>query len=102
MPIRQAVMAVPDIALDISIGIESQNKSMEIAVSKRRKYMAMSVEKSITPIPIYEGPYEVTPRLYYGHTLETTGKQMTDDVDVKAIPVVETSNPYGGKTVLIG
>lgn len=52
-------------------------------------------------IPAYEGDYEVTPRLYE-QILETDGKRMTDDVTVKVIPVTYTSNPYNGKTVLIG
>lgn len=52
-------------------------------------------------VPPYEGEYEVTPRLEE-QTLETNGKRMTDDVTVHTIPVVYTTNPFGGKTVLIG
>ena len=89
-------------ALDISIGVESQDKNMEIAVSRRGKYMAMSVEKSVTPLPEYDGPYSVTPKLYIGHTLETMGKSMRDNVSVGAIPIFDVSNPAGGRTVTIG
>ena len=49
----------------------------------------------------YEGPYEVTPRLTE-QVLETIHKTMRDDVTVHEIPVVMTSNVYGGKTVVIG
>lgn len=49
----------------------------------------------------YTGAYEVTPRLTE-QTLETQYKVMMDDVLVRGIPITETSNPYGGKTVLIG
>ena len=51
--------------------------------------------------PQYEGAYEVTPT-FDEQTLYTSGKQMFDDVTVHQIPVVRTSNPYGGQTVLIG
>ena len=52
-------------------------------------------------VPPYEGEYEVIPRLE-DQTLETNGKQMADDVTVRQIPVVYTTNPYNGKTVVIG
>lgn len=50
---------------------------------------------------IYEGPYDVTPRLNE-QTLATKHKAMADDVTVYEIPITYTSNPYDGKTVLIG
>lgn len=49
----------------------------------------------------YDGEYEVTPRLYQ-QELATRGLAMSDDVTVKKIPVVYTSNLYDGKTVMIG
>ena len=49
----------------------------------------------------YDGEYEVTPRLYQ-QELATHGLAMSDDVTVKQIPVVYTSNLYDGKTVMIG
>ena len=53
------------------------------------------------PIPSYTGEYEVTPH-FEEQILLTNGKKMNDDVTVHQIPVVRTSNPYGGQTVLIG
>ena len=50
----------------------------------------------------YAGPYEVTPILYDEQELRTNNKLMKDDVTVKPIPVVITTNPYDGKTVVIG
>lgn len=50
----------------------------------------------------YEGTYEVIPILYDDQVLETKKKVMMDDVTVKPIPVVSTTNPYGGQTVVIG
>ena len=49
----------------------------------------------------YEGDYEVTPRMYE-QTLETANLRMHNDVTVNVIPVTSTSNPQGGRTVLIG
>lgn len=51
--------------------------------------------------PRYEGPYTVTSSLRQ-QILETSGLAMKDDVTVKEIPVVYTSNLSGGKTVVIG
>lgn len=55
----------------------------------------------VAEAPRYEGPYTVIPRLR-DIILATKQKLMSDDVTVKEIPVVATSNIYGGKTVLIG
>lgn len=98
----QAVVAVADIALDIQLAVEEQHRDIEIAVSKRRKYMAMAIEKSTTPLPEYPGPYSVAPRFYYGHTLQTAGKQMAQNVTVEPIAIYEVSNPQGGRTITIG
>lgn len=98
-----AVMTVAnEIALDISLNVEAQNRDISIGVSKRRKYITMTVAKSTSPVEEYEGPYSVTPRLYYGDELATRGYLMRDNVIVNAIPVVQTTNIYGGQTVVIG
>lgn len=52
--------------------------------------------------PVYEGDYEVTPRLNNDIVLGTQGHLMRDDVTVKEIPVSRVSNPQDGITVLIG
>ena len=49
----------------------------------------------------YSGPYDVTPRLTE-QVLETNDKTMLDDVTIYQIPITYTSNPYDGKTVVIG
>lgn len=51
--------------------------------------------------PTYSGDYEVTPS-FTEQVLETSGMLMTDDVTVHEIPVTQTTNEYGGKTVVIG
>jgi len=52
-------------------------------------------------VTLYDGSYEVTPRLY-AQSLDTDGKLMEDDVTVYEIPISHTTNPTGGLTVLIG
>lgn len=49
----------------------------------------------------YGGSYEIMPKIA-SQTFDTDNKLMTDDLTVLAIPVTYTSNPQGGKTVLIG
>jgi hypothetical protein len=51
-------------------------------------------------IPVYVGPYEVTPLAESAQTLATAGKQMVEDVTVAKIPYYETSN-ISGTTVYI-
>ena len=49
----------------------------------------------------YDGTYEVTPT-FSRQTLNTCNKLMTDDLTVRPIEVIRTSNPQGGKTIFIG
>lgn len=51
--------------------------------------------------PVYDGDYEITPQVLE-QVLETEGHVMIDDVTVLEIPLTEVSNPYGGKTAIIG
>ena len=53
-------------------------------------------------LPKYTGEYTVTPEVDTAQTLETTGKYLTNDVTVKAIPDYEVSNEAGGNTFIIG
>lgn len=46
-------------------------------------------------IPVYAGPYSVTPKANEAQTLSTAGKQMTEDVTVAKVPYYETSNTSG-------
>lgn len=51
---------------------------------------------------LYDGPYTIDPRLHESIALPTGGLAMREDVTVNEIPVVKTTNPYGGYTVVIG
>ncbi len=53
-------------------------------------------------VPLFAGPYEVTPRVYGAVTLETKALRMKEDVVVHKIPQYEVSNEAGGKTFIIG
>ena len=50
----------------------------------------------------YTGNYVVTPALYNEQELLTRNKLLTDNVTVREIPITTTTNPYGGRTVVIG
>lgn len=50
---------------------------------------------------VYEGDYEVTPRVY-SQVLETKDKLMIDDVLINVIPIAKTINLSNGYTVTIG
>lgn len=52
--------------------------------------------------PVYDGEYTVTPRLDAEQELLTQNKLMANNVVVHPIPVVITTNPYDGRTVVIG
>jgi hypothetical protein len=56
----------------------------------------------ISTLPYYVGDYTVTPRLGEQVVLETAQKSMTQNVTVEQIPMYETTNLQGGKTVIIG
>lgn len=87
---------------DIQISVSRDAHDVDIAVDRRWKNVEFSINKGGKSYLPYTGPYEANASFYYDQKLETYGRVMTDDVTVKRIPVVETSNPQGGKTILIG
>ena len=52
--------------------------------------------------PVYDGPIAVVSRIGEEQTLDTGMTSVMEDITVGRIPVTETSNPYGGNTVVIG
>lgn len=52
-------------------------------------------------LPYYLGPYTAIPKVKE-QKLYTKDKSMRNDVTVTEIPYSETTNPYGGKTIVIG
>ena len=66
---------------------------------------AVSAEASDTNNPkydIYDGEYDVTPSVSEEQTLHTANKVLENDITVRTVPYIETSNPSNGITVYIG
>lgn len=80
----------------------SEALDIRIEVNRTWKTIDFAVEKGGAAYPEYEGPYEVTPALYWQQRLATRKRSMEEDVLVGSIPISEVSNPQGGITVLIG
>ena len=53
-------------------------------------------------IPVYDGAYSVTPKVYEETTLETKQKLMQNNVTVARIPQYQVSNDADGVTLIIG
>ena len=51
-------------------------------------------------VDMYEGSYSVTPKVEE-QTIPTARKYLLEDMQIKAIPMFETSNEQGGTTVYI-
>lgn len=75
---------------------------IRLQVDRTWKNISMEIDRGGPVVVPYDGPYYVKPGFYFQQRLETFGKRMTDDVLVDSIKVTETSNPQGGKTIVIG
>lgn len=53
-------------------------------------------------VPVYDGAYSVTPKVYEETTLETKQKLMQNNVTVSRIPQYQVSNDAEGVTLIIG
>lgn len=53
-------------------------------------------------VPVYDGAYSVTPKVYEETTLETKQKLMKNNVTVARIPQYQVSNDADGVTLIIG
>ena len=90
------------VPMTVSVSAES----VPLLISVNAEQVNFEVGYDIRPggggeFPWYDGAYEVTPRLTE-QKLETYHRIMRDDVTVHEIPITSTSNPEGGRTVLIG
>lgn len=93
---------MPHEALDIRLEVNLPVPDIALAVDRRWKNVEIGVDRGGAYHVPYEGEYHVTPKLYWQQRLETYNKYMSEDVLVDAIRVTETSNPQGGKTIVIG
>lgn len=69
-------------------------------LNRSGNYLHGTIERSAS-MEYYTGEYTVTPSIEE-QTLQTQNKMMSNDVVVEEIPYYETSNQYGGYTVIIG
>lgn len=93
-------------ATEQRISISEQKSSQDINVDNvLEQKVKVSQDVIIVPVykdaPLYEGEYEVTPKLEE-QTLSTTNKMMKNDLKINKIPITTVSNSSGGNTVIIG
>ena len=82
--------------------INLPNQEIDIDVSPSQEIeVEQDVAIIVNPAPLYEGEYEVTPKVAE-QTLPTAQKLLEEDVHIKEIPYFEVSNNSGGNTVYIG
>ena len=79
--------------------------SYEIDVGLEDSYeldVGMEIGTIITGdvLPVWEGPYSITPRVAE-QSFETRNKKMRDDLTIEEIPLQEVLNPQGGTTLII-
>ena len=84
----------------------AQKQSIDVVIGNVPK-QDVDVKQDTIVVPVYkdvslyEGDYEVTPKVIE-QTLPTTEKLLSEDVTIKKIPYFEVSNTSGGNTVFIG
>lgn len=89
-------------ALDIQLSVNLAVPDIGIGVDRHWKNVGIEVDRG-GPVHVpYDGPYHVTPTLYWQQRLETYNKYMTEDVLVDSIRITESHNPQGGTTIVIG
>lgn len=99
-----AVAPEEDILLELEADLVLVVDSQEDLVLSAENFDDLILEDSFPgsdPYERYAGPYIVIPRLD-SQRFETENKVMEHDMTVQKIPVIETTNPTGGKTVVIG
>jgi len=91
------------IPITIPMRVSASKQVIPMSVASSRQVIPMSIGAAYITVQgeEYAGDYDVTPRLYV-QSLDTDGKLMRDDVTVYEIPIIRTTNPTGGLTVLIG
>ena len=85
---------------DIQPAVEIELRDIQLVVEIELRDVV--VQAGGEAIPVYEGAYEITPRVNGPVVLPTKDKRMNDDVTVKKIPQYEVSNEAGGKTFIVG
>ena len=92
---------ITPIIVPMQVSVSTVQIPMTVSVSEVQMQMSIGVAYSIVDGDWYDGEYDVTPMLTE-QELATRDKLMRNNVTVREIPIVSTSNPYGGQTVVIG
>lgn len=85
----------------IQIDIDILDPNIELDLSTTDELEVEISQGSGSMLPMYDGSYIVVPTKQE-QILNTKNKSMADDVTIHAINRSETSNPEGGKTIVIG
>lgn len=91
------------IPIVIPMSITASETVIPMSVNQNTEVVAMQISSCyiVQTVDLYEGAYEVIPRLFL-QSLDTSDKMLERDVTVHEIPISRASNPQGGQTVLIG
>ena len=95
------MITVEPILLDVDLSVEefeleySENEAFDID-------MDMAIIVNNIEGEHYQGAYDVTPKVGEQTVLLTRNKVMDNNVTVFEIPYSAVSNPFGGKTAIIG
>ena len=87
---------------DFIVLLDEESDDLVMSVEEYDDLILETDVATVTPYPEYTGEHIVTPILYDNQTLSTQHKVLKQDITVKPIPVIQTTNPYGGQTVVIG
>jgi hypothetical protein len=80
--------------MNIAVKFSEQNTTLPVI------FKGLQIVEVQKDAEYYAGEYEVTPKVD-AQTLPTKNKLMSADLTVKGVPIYETSNNAGGKTVYI-
>ena len=89
------------ITIPMQVSVSNVQIPMSVGVINAQIQMGIGVSYNVVDGDWYDGDYDVTPH-FMEQTLPVRDKLMRENVTVREIPVVSTSNPYGGQTVVIG
>lgn len=95
------MITVEPILLDVELSVEEyelEYSESEILDTE----LDMAIIVSSIEGEHYHGAYEVTPKAGEQTVLLTRNKVMDDNVTVFEIPYSAVTNPFGGKTAIIG
>lgn len=89
------------VKIDVVFCEQDKRMNVRFGTSKQNFPANFGQIQQVNVLDPYDGDYSITPQLT-AQTLETAKKYMSNDVEVKEIPIYVVSNNSGGNTVTIG